>query len=655
MPLQLAVALIKVGSFFQFRSFRTRLVVFILSLLVVVLAIVYLSVYRSTYTNTRSVIDTSLLAGRGIFQQLLDERTETLVVANRALSHDDAFRRAYFTREYSTILDLSISHLNRIRTADIMLIVNLDYEVEADTSRPGEFGYEVPWPFLIDEAEDSETYEATSVVLIDDTAYQILVVPLLSPDLRAWILIGRKLDDAFVAELKQLIISDVSILMLDELGKGRTLASTLNANQRQVLDEKLSYAEIESNEMSMINIENEEYVTLFHPLFENDSQRVVAVLQRSLNVAFEPYRALEFRLFMLFAIALLVSAFCAVLLGRSVTKPILILAKKVKQIEQGDYSANVQLEQKDELGQLADSVNAMATGLAEKEKVRDLLGKVVSPEIAEELLSKKITLGGEQKKVTILFSDIRDFTDLCENKSAEDVLTLLNRYLTAISSAIEKNKGVVDKYVGDAVMALYGAPVTHDDDIANALNSALDMQQALRQFNEENRVLGLPQLQDGIGIHTGLVVAGNLGSTNRMNYTVIGDSVNLAGRLEALTKKYGVNIIISEDSLLKNAGFIYRELDAVIVKGRQQTVKIFELIDKDENVQQETLDEIKLFEKMLSVYRQQKWDAAEEVLHELIASYSRQTLYLLYQERVQEFRRQAPIHNWDGSHVFTEK
>ncbi|MDC0598653.1 HAMP domain-containing protein [Gammaproteobacteria bacterium] len=642
-------------SFFQFRSFRTRLVVSILILLTVGLSLVYFSVYRSTYENTRTVINNSLLVGKGVFQQLIDERTASLFTAIRGLSNDDAFRTSYFTRDYATRLDLLSIHLARIQTADVMMLVNLDYQVEADTNRIGESGYDVPWPYLLDAAEENELYEASSVVAIDDVAYQMLVVPLLSPDLRAWILIGRRLDDDFVEELKQLIGSDVSILLLYENQQAQTVASTLNVEQRFALNTTFSDENISSTQTSMLTVQDEEYVALLNPLVEMSDFKVMALLQQSLKESFEPYRDLQTRLLLLFISGLLVSAFFAVLLGRSVTKPVLTLADRVKLIEKGDYSKQLALSRKDELGQLADSVNTMAEGLAEKEKVRNLLGKVVSPEIAEELLSKNIVLGGEEKVVTILFSDIFNFTDFCEDKPAAEVLALLNSYLTEVSMAIELNKGVVDKYIGDAVMALYGAPVQHDDDVFNALKSALDMKQALGRVNQHNQAAGLPELKVGTGIHTGVVVAGNLGSLNRMNYTVIGDTVNLAARLETLTRKYNVNIIVSAETKSSADEFVYRELDTVIVKGKLKSVTIYELVGHKQNADQESLKEIELFEAMLQTYRCQDWQQAELLLATLFREYPYHSLYSLYQNRIKLFKKTPPPKDWDGIFIFDEK
>ena len=227
------------------------------------------------------------------------------------------------------------------------------------------------------------------------------------------------------------------------------------------------------------------------------------------------------------------------------------------------------------------SFNQMSAGLAERDRVRDLLGKVVSPAIASELLRKKVTLGGEQREVTVLFSDLRNFTRMSEGLDPEEMLAILNHYFTRMAGIVEKHGGVVDKYVGDALMALFGAPVASTDDADRALRAALEMTTALDELNQQWHRRGLPTVGVGIGINTGVVVAGNMGSEKRLNYTVIGDGVNLASRLEELTKTpdYESRVIVSGATLAKaKEKYRTRRLGEVAVKGKQIQTEIFALL-----------------------------------------------------------------------------
>ena len=222
--------------------------------------------------------------------------------------------------------------------------------------------------------------------------------------------------------------------------------------------------------------------------------------------------------------------------------------------------------------------------LRERDRVRDLLGKVVSREVATELLRKDVTLGGEERAVTVLFSDLRNFTSMSELLSPQEMLGVLNRYFTRMSAIVETHGGVVDKYMGDALMALFGAPLGHPNDADRAIQTALEMTEALDDLNRQWHQRGLPTIGVGIGINTDVVVAGNMGSETRLNYTVIGDGVNLASRLEELTKTpgYEARIIISGSTLAAaRERYRTRRLGEVAVKGKQKPTEIFALLGPD--------------------------------------------------------------------------
>jgi adenylate cyclase len=263
---------------------------------------------------------------------------------------------------------------------------------------------------------------------------------------------------------------------------------------------------------------------------------------------------------------------------------VLQVARGASEIAAGNYQHRVELKQRDELGSLAASFNQMSEGLAERDRVRDLLGKVVSPDIAAELLRKDVTLGGEERQVTVLFSDLRNFTGMSEALSPQEMLGILNHYFTRMGSIVESHGGVVDKYMGDALMALFGAPVGNPDDADRAMKTALEMTEALEDLNRQWRERGLPTIGVGIGINTDIVVAGNMGSETRLNYTVLGDGVNLASRLEELTKtpEYETRIIISGSTLaMAKERYRTRRLGEVAVKGKQKATEIFALLGRE--------------------------------------------------------------------------
>ena len=643
------------AALFQFNSFRSRIIAYVVLLLLLVLGTFFISVTDSTYDNTRIVIDDTLQVGREVFDRLIAEREANFKVTFRALAADYAFREAYSETDFDTMLSVSENLLDRTENADMLMVVDYDYLMVADTLRMYFPESEFPWPYLLEDAEEDANFETTSFIVMDDSAYHIVAVPILTPLVDGWIIVGQRLDSEYVNSLKQITSTDVSIILESETGAGEPVATTLDTEQIVELSSEYNAYFAGESETGMFNLNGEEFVSLRTPLVVRDEITLSALVQQSLPDALAPYRALEQRLIVLFALGISLSALMALLLGRSVSQPVLSLVRRVHKIEQGDYSSEAMTGRSDEIGQLETSVNTMAVGLAEKEKVRDLLGKVVSREIAEELMDGELKLGGETRRATILFSDIRDFTNLCEGRAPESILEMLNDYLSEVSTAIEDNKGVVDKYIGDAVMALFGAPLSSDLDTTNALHAALAMKSKVDALNARNQAKGVPLMTTGIGLHTGEVVAGNLGSSNRMNYTVIGDTVNLASRLEALTKQYGAGIMVSEDTRKEGNGFLYRELDMVRVKGKDQPVRIYELLGREGELSGEIMDGADMFEQVLVAYRNCQWDTADKLLQQLLVMDSSSKLYQLFRNRIITCKETPPEDNWDGVFTFQSK
>ena len=281
------------------------------------------------------------------------------------------------------------------------------------------------------------------------------------------------------------------------------------------------------------------------------------------------------------SVMLLIIAFIITMsLSRLILNPLKNLTEASKRIQEGDYKSRVGIVTSDELGELADSFNDMADSLAEKEFMRDTFGKVVDPEVRDYLMSGAgraslgETLGGETREVTVLFCDIRSFTAMSEKMAAAEVVSLLNRYFTALGQCITAHHGIINKYIGDAIMAIFGAPVASQNSAEDAFLAAMDMRKALVQVNKEFIEDGLPELKFGIGIHTGPVFAGTIGAENRMEYTVIGDTVNTASRLESLCKTYTTDLLVSEAAASKLKTPLEFVTDAQI-RGKTEPMKVY--------------------------------------------------------------------------------
>jgi adenylate cyclase len=263
------------------------------------------------------------------------------------------------------------------------------------------------------------------------------------------------------------------------------------------------------------------------------------------------------------------------------SRPISTLVAATEAVGGGNLQTTVMIPGSDELAQLGEAFNQMTVGLHQRELYKRQFERYVSHQIAAKILQdpERVFWQGERRRATILFSDIRDFTTMSERLPPEDVVSRLNEYLEAMIDIVFAHEGTLDKFVGDSIMAVFGAPVSLGDDEERAVRVALDMQEATIRLSKSWTARGLPPLRIGIGIHSGDVVVGNIGSEQRLEYAAIGDTVNFASRLESLNKTYGSTILISETTYQAVWPLIEaRRLDAVRVRGREQPVPIYELL-----------------------------------------------------------------------------
>jgi adenylate cyclase len=237
----------------------------------------------------------------------------------------------------------------------------------------------------------------------------------------------------------------------------------------------------------------------------------------------------------------------------------------------------------------------------------------------------------------------------------KDLSLLMNEFLTPLSRVIYGHRGTIDKYMGDCIMAFWGAPLPDTRHAYHAVVSGLEMQKALHELQPQFKARGWPEIHIGVGINTGRVSVGNMGSEVRVAYTVMGDAVNLASRLEGITKEYGAGVLVGEGTKEAAPEFVYRELDLVRVKGKDKPVAIFEPLGLAGEVEQAVLDEVKLFQQALRMYRKQEWDRAELQLFSLLKIAPNKKLYEVYAERVTYYRNNPPGENWDGVFVFKTK
>jgi class 3 adenylate cyclase/HAMP domain-containing protein len=374
---------------------------------------------------------------------------------------------------------------------------------------------------------------------------------------------------------------------------------------------------------------------------------------------------------------LLAACVAAVLLlvffTRYLTRPLEEVVAAMKRIiTSNDLSERVPVEYNDEIGQLSHTFNMMLEELGKaydqikrfafdavvaqkrETKIRNIFQLYVPKDVIEEYFQNpEQMLVGDSRVVSILFSDIRNFTTISERMSPDSLVSSLNRYFAAMVDVIMERGGLVDKYIGDAIMAVFGAPARHENDALRSVYAGLEMIEALKVFNAAQRAEGGPEFPIGIGINYGVVTVGNIGCEKKMNYTVIGDMVNLASRLEGLTKKYRQPILISESVAMKISDALpLRQVDMVAVKGKTKGVKIFtvrrRLSDPEAGIW-------KLHEEGIARYYGRDFARAAEIFGQILSHDGDDEPAALYLERSREKQRNPPPRDWDGVEVLTEK
>jgi len=312
------------------------------------------------------------------------------------------------------------------------------------------------------------------------------------------------------------------------------------------------------------------------------------------------------------------------------------------------------------MGQQEESLGSMLMieDISSEKRMKSTMSRYMDPGLADRLLaSGEELLGGKSSEATALFSDIRSFTTLTEELGAQGTVSLLNEYFTVMVDCIQKEGGILDKFIGDAIMAVFGTPLPHGDDEDRAVRAGISMLTDLSVYNHERATHGKLPIKMGIGINTGLIVSGNIGSPKRMDFTVIGDGVNLAARLESACKQYAANLLISEHTLKKLRGiYRVRELDQVIVKGKTQPVGVHEVLDyHSEETFPNLMEVLNHFKDGVTKYRRRKWDKAIDAFKEALTLNEADRISQIYIDRCQHYKENPPPKDWAGVWTMTSK
>jgi adenylate cyclase len=305
----------------------------------------------------------------------------------------------------------------------------------------------------------------------------------------------------------------------------------------------------------------------------------VLLAEMDISEAMAPIRRLRTQFVL--ATALLVVA-CLGLAGqvsRALQRPLAALLQMVGRVRDGDLIVRSDIQGRDEIGQMATALNEMVAGLQERDRVKELFGRYVTTQVSEEILKGQLTLGGVAKRVTILFSDVRNFTTMAETMRPEEVVTFLNDYFSEMVEAVFEQQGILDKFIGDGLLAIFGPLDDTPDHPRRAVLAALRMKVRLAKLNGERSIVGQPPIAIGIGIHTDTVVVGNIGSHKRLEYTVIGDGVNTCSRVESANKEFGTTILITETTWeAVQEDFECRPMPVAHLKGKLNTPQLYEVV-----------------------------------------------------------------------------
>lgn len=527
-------------------------------------------------------LDRNLLTTGEVFEVLFNERGARLQTNSILLASDFALKSAVATHfdlstyEPETLASAAQSWQERIGV-DLFWITDELGAVLVASSEKDRTGDEIEELSPLREAIESEE-PAAGISEVDGVLFQLVAVPVFAPDVIGFLVLGEAVDDRFAGRLKGSTGTDVSFLTAQ-----RVFASSWPKDRRgRVIpppEARSALLRTRTRTASPFTAEDERFQSLIVPVESQLPQPLFALMQRSYDEALAPLRALRQRIIIIGTAGLLGALLIGGGLAAGIIAPLQGLVAGMREVLRGNLQYRSPIERHDELGFIAKSFNEMVDGLEERELIRDTFGRFVSHDVAEAVLTGRVPLQGERRDISILFQDIRGFTALSEQLDPAVLLRLLNQFFTEVVAAVEAEGGVVKQFLGDGVMALFGAPQPYPDHAERAVRAALNIVQRLKGLNETLAEQGIEPLEIGVGIHSGTVVAGLIGPDNRVEYGVVGDAVNLASRVEALTREMQATILVSRDIAAQlGPTFALGRTATMLVKGKSQPVEVFEVL-----------------------------------------------------------------------------
>ena len=566
------------------RSLRTAIfVAFSTLILAVLLATLGLTQWLVGQEAVRGLSRGLRTTGQ-VFASQLEEKTVRLKTSSTLLASDFALKRVFATHfdparyDAETLASAGLSYRQRLGVQLVWMTDEAGILLAASPAgKP--LGQSLAAAPPLREAIESQA-AVTAIVEVDGNLYQMVAVPVFGPDVIGFLMLGQIIDDSVAVRLKQDTHSDIAFLTASHVFASSWPASGQHERVRSAAAQ-LAALPGRTDRLDPVQLRagDERLLSLAVPIEAHLSQPLYALIQGSYDAAVAPLHALQWRIAAIGALGLAGALLTGMLLARSITRPVGTLVQAMHEVLRGNLRHRATVERQDELGFLASSFNEMVGGLEEREQVKDTFGRFVSRDVAAAVLSGRVPMAGERLEVSILFQDIRGFSALAERLDPAALLQVLNRFFTEVVAAVEAEGGVVKQFTGDGVMALFGAPQASADHVERAARAALGMVERVARLNVALQSSGTPPLQIGVGVHTGEVVAGLIGPDARVEYGVVGEPVNLASRIETLTKDLQATILVSREIATRlGPRFAFGRSASLPVKGRAEPIEVVELL-----------------------------------------------------------------------------
>ncbi|MCI5049865.1 MAG: HAMP domain-containing protein [Rickettsiales bacterium] len=644
--------------------FRYKLTLLITSIVILLLGAVFYMVQDTIEREFRVVIQRQLAQAEMVAKDQMQQRFDAMLSEAYFLQGDQLIRTILTNKQYdeSTRNDVLISEVfPSLVYADFVIILDPQGQQKAITPDADSYGASIAQSAAFSQSLTGS--ESAGHVLTDASYQQFISMPVfLSDTMIGIVVVGKLLGQDDLQHIKDISDIDLGIIHNQNIilhTQWQHRSDQAFSDITAAMNKQLDAAAMAPEKTHELMIYDERFLARY--VDDTKGSMPPYLLVQSLDHKLMFVQTIRNHLVVVLLLAIAGSALVAFIFSIGISRPIRILRTATAEIEKENFEHRVSIQTSDEFSQLADSFNRMIHELAEKQKVRDALNKSVSSDVAQHILNTGVKLGGERRDASVLFLDIRGFTSLSERLTEAELITLLNKYFTQTAQPIHAYHGTIDKFIGDAIMVLFGIPKDDKHHAYHSIKAAVGIMETLAEFNKtEGKELGV-RIEIGVGINSGSVVAGMVGAEERLNYTALGDNVNLASRIEGLTKNYGAHIIITEYTYNKlnddeKMRLLIRRLDCVQVKGKTEPCHIYEILTSEPTGEQ--VFAIKQFEEALDLMRHGNLDEALTIYNKLHEQWPDDETVAIMRERAQSFVGDADMYQRcyiDGCYIHRSK